>query len=82
MNTQFENVRMAIDRIDNLINRLGTEDYTTFTADEQAIIMNPMGYLAVMFEVDGKWGEDLMYSLASMYKPTLIMGKDFGKISK
>lgn len=73
MNTQFKNVRYAIDRIDSLFTRLRTEEYDTFTADEQAIIMNPMGYLATMFQMDGPWGEDLMYSLATLYKPSLII---------
>lgn len=77
MNTQFKNVRYAIDRIDSLFTRLRTEEYDTFTADEQAIIMNPMGYLATMFQMDDElWGEDLMYSLATLYKPSLIMGKE------
>ncbi len=77
MNTQFKNVRYAMDRIDSLFDRLRTEEYDTFTADEQAIVTNPMGYLATMFQMDeGPWGEDLMYSLATIYKPSLIMGKE------
>ena len=74
MSTQFKNVRYAMDRIDSLYDRLSNgEDFDTFGADEQAISMNPMGYLATMFQMDGPWGEDLMYSLATLYKPSLII---------
>ncbi len=77
MSTQFKNVRYAMDRIDSLYDRLNrVENFDTLGTDEQAIVTNPMGYLATMFQMDGLWGEDLMYSLATLYKPFLIMGKE------
>lgn len=67
----FAHVHEGLTRLEDIYSRLEKDEFTSenFTLDEMAIIQNPMGYLAAMFDLDGFWSEDLMYALMAKYKP-------------
>lgn len=55
--SQFTNLRIAIDRIDDLFSQ-GCESYEKFSPEEKAIFENPPLYLALMFRADGWWADE------------------------
>lgn len=68
---EFAHVHDGLTRLEDIYERLEKDEFTSenFTLDEMAIVTNPMGYLAAMFDLDGFWSEDLMYALMAKYKP-------------